>query len=413
VDDGLLIKHSEVELEPPEPSTAYRVIQPEQIPLLTYPYEWCFGQLRDAALATLQIQKRSLEHGMSLKDSSAYNIQFRGLSPVLIDTLSFERYRTGQPWSAYGQFCQHFLAPLALMAYRDVRLNRLGSVYVDGVPLDMASALLPFRTRLRFGLLSHIHLHAQSQKRFAATKVELSGRTMSQLSLMGLIDSLERTVRGLEWQPRGTEWVDYEGEGSYSDTALQSKKEQVAGFLGRVSPAVVWDLGANTGYYSRMASHMGIPTVSADADPACVEIGYRTAIDVGATNILPMVLDLTNPSPAIGWANDERISLLDRGPADAVLALALLHHIAIANNVPLGKIAAFFSQICRWLIIEFVPKHDPQVQRLLASREDIFPDYNPDAFKLAFGQYFTLQDSAEIRDSDRILYLMQRSSDCR
>ena len=173
VNSGKLISHKETELPPPEPETAYKVIQPEQLSFISYPYEWSFSQLKDAALLTLDIQKRALQHGMTLKDSSAYNIQFppEDAKPVLIDTLSFEVYQEGSPWVAYRQFCQHFLAPLALMCFTDERLSQLLRVYIDGISLDLAGSLLPRRTKFNFGLLTHIHLHAAAQKRYAAEDV--------------------------------------------------------------------------------------------------------------------------------------------------------------------------------------------------------------------------------------------------
>jgi len=405
----LLIPHEEVDIEGARADLAYKLIKPELIPFISYPYEWSFSQLKDAALTTLRIQKKSLDFGMSLKDCSAYNIQFRKGKPVFIDTLSFEKYREGQPWVAYRQFCQHFLAPLALMSYRDIRLNQLLRVHIDGVPLDLASSLLPFRTRLIFSLVTHIHLHARSQKHFADKTINLSGHKVSRLSFLGLIDNLESAVKKLKWRPRGTEWADYYKDTNYSAEALEHKKKIVAEFLDKVNPKSVWDLGANVGMFSRIASDKGIDTISFDIDPAAIERNYLDCIKRGETSILPLLLDLTNPSPNVGWQNQERMSILERGPADTVLALALVHHLAISNNVPLAKIAEFLSNICNSLIIEFVPKTDSQVQRLLSTREDIFTDYTQPAFELEFGKYFTMHSSARIRDSERTLYLMQRS----
>jgi len=408
VDDNLLIPHEEVGIEPPVSELAYRVIKPEPIPFISYPYEWCFSQLRDAALTTLKLQRKALDFGMSLRDSSAYNIQFKSGRPILIDTLSFGKYSEGQPWVAYRQFCQHFLAPLALMSYKDIRLSQLLCIYIDGLPLDLTGCLLPWRTRLRFSLLSHIHLHARSQKHFADKPVNVGQHRMSRYAFLGILNSLESTVKKLKWQPGGTEWADYYQDTNYSPQAFEHKKTIVAGFLDRVGPATVWDLGANVGIFSRFASDRGIPTVSFDADPAAVEKNYLDCVARGDTNTLPLVIDLTNPSPGIGWENKERMSLKERGPADAVLALALVHHLAISNNVPLSKIAGFLSDISHWLVIEFVPKSDSQVQRLLATREDIFPDYTRQAFEREFSRYFTTDDSADIRESQRALYLMRR-----
>jgi len=408
VDDNLLIPHVEVGIESPVPELAYRVIKPEPIPFISYPYEWCFSQLRDAALTTLKVQRKALDFGMSLRDSSSYNIQFKNGRPIFIDTLSFGKYREGEPWVAYRQFCQHFLAPLALMSYKDIRLSQLLGIHIDGLPLDLTACLLPWRTRLRFSLLSHIHLHARSQRHFADKPINVGQQRMSRYAFLGILNSLESIVRKLKWQPGGTEWADYYQDTNYSPQAFEHKKTIVADFLDKIRPATVWDLGANVGIFSRLASDRGIPTVSFDVDPAAVEKNYLDYVARGDTSILPLVIDLTNPSPGIGWENKERMSLKERGPADAVLALALVHHLAISNNVPLSRIAGFLSDICHWLIIEFVPKTDSQIQRLLATREDIFPDYTRQAFEQEFGRYFTISDSADIRESQRTLYLMRR-----
>jgi hypothetical protein len=408
VDSGLLVPHHEVGLDLAKTDEAYKILQPELVPFVSYPYEWCFSQLKDAALVTLQIQKTALDLGMTLKDASAYNIQFMDGKPVLIDTLSFEKYREGQAWAAYRQFCQHFLAPLALMSHSDIRLNQLLRTYIDGVPLDLASSLLPFRTRFTFSLLSHIHLHARSQKHFADRTVDTSRRRMNRTSFLGLIDNLESAVKKLKWRPQGTDWASYYEDATYSEDALEKKKQLVGEFLDKVSPNVVWDLGANIGWFSRLASDRGVLTISFDVDPACVEQNYLESVRKRETSILPLLLDLTNPSPNIGWANEERMSLLERGPADTVLCLALMHHLAISNNLPFGMLADFLAKICDSLIIEFVPKTDPQVQRLLATREDIFSRYTQQAFEDEFGQRFTMQASAQIGDSQRTLHLMTR-----
>lgn len=409
VDSELLIPHKEVDVDYPRSENAYKIIKPEFIQFVSYPYEWCFSQLKDAALTTLKIQKKSLEYGMSLKDSSAYNIQFRKGKPILIDTLSFERYHKEQPWVAYRQFCQHFIAPLALMKYRDVRLNQLFKVYIDGVPLDLASSLLPFRARFKFFLFSHIHLHAKSQKHFADRSVNMRNRRVGRLPFLALIDNLESGTRGLKWRPKDTEWKNYYTFTNYSLESLDYKKQLVAEFLDEIKPDVVWDFGANTGLFSRIASNKRIQTISFDNDPAAVEQNYLESVQKYETNILPLFLDLTNPSASIGWENKERMSLLERGPADTVFALALIHHLAISNNLPFSKIADFFRKICNSLIIEFIPKNDSQVQKLLSTREDIFFDYTQKNFETMFRKYFTIQKSVRIKDSERTLYLMTKN----
>lgn len=408
VSAGLLIPHQEVIADSNSSDNAYKIIQPEVLPFISYPYEWCFSQLKSAALATLNIQKRAMNCGMSLKDASSYNIQFHCGKPVLIDTLSFEKYRYGRPWVAYRQFCQHFLAPLALMSCRDVRLNQLLQVYLDGIPLDLASELLPFHTKLNFSLLIHVHLHAKSQKLFANRRTLYNTTKTGRNSLFALIDSLESIVKALRCNPGKSEWADYYDETNYSSEAFLDKQNIVSSYLIESCPKKLWDLGANTGVFSRIASNMGIHTVSFDIDSAAVEKSYVQCQKDNESNILPLLLDLTNPSPGIGWDNSERQTLVQRGPVDAVMALALIHHLAIAHNIPLNLIARYFSDVCTWLIIEFVPKEDSQVQRMLQSREDIFDRYYQSDFESIFSDCFEIITSVKIKNTSRIMYLMKK-----
>jgi hypothetical protein len=409
---GLLIPHVETDQPPAQAELAFKVIQPERVPFISYPYEWSFSQLKDAALATLSIQKRALKAGMSLKDASAYNIQFVRGRATLIDTLSFETYKVGRPWDAYRQFCQHFLAPLALMSHVDVRLSQFLRVYMDGIPLDLASRLLPIRTRLEFSLLTHVHIHAGAQTRYADADVKRDAPKgqMSQNAFLGLLESLEGAVKKLNWKPAGTEWGNYYDITNYSDAAFEHKKERVGEWVGSVQPALVWDLGANNGVFSRLASVAsagGAFTVAFDVDPAAVEQNYRSIKTDKAPNLLPLLLDLTNPSPALGWASRERDSFLQRGPADVVLALAVIHHLAISNNVPLPQLADFFAEAGKRLVIEFVPKSDSQVKKLLSSRADIFPNYTLEGFEAAFASRFKILEKVNLRESERTLYFME------
>ncbi|HIJ66200.1 MAG TPA: SAM-dependent methyltransferase [Candidatus Hydrogenedentes bacterium] len=418
VSDGQLVAHDETDAPPAQTDTAYKIIRPAAVPFISYPYEWPFSALKRAALATLAVQGRALEYGMTLKDASAYNVQFVDGKPLFVDTLSFEAYREGAPWVAYGQFCQHFVAPLVLMARRDVRLGQLSRVFIDGVPLDLASKMLPRRTYLSPGILLNIHLHAKSQARHAgdATAGSASGKqrrasggSISRRGMLGLLDNLRSLITKLAWTPSGTAWSDYYEETNYTQDALNDKRRWVAEYLERVQPATVWDLGANTGLFSRIASEKGILTISFDVDPGAVEKNYLSVVENKERQLLPLLLDLANPSPAIGWQNRERDSLIERGPADAVLALALIHHLAIANNVPLPMLADFFAELCRSLIIEFVPKRDSQVRRLLARRQDIFPDYTQSGFETAFRKHFRIEDNHPVTDSARVLYLMRKN----
>ena len=404
----LLIPHEEITQYQTESLPPYLIIKPQKVQFISYPFEWSFSQLKHAALLTLEIQRRALQHEMSLKDCSAYNIQFHKGKPILVDTLSFEQYREGEPWAAYRQFCQHFLGPLALVAYSDVRLSQLLRTNIDGIPLDLTSELLPRKTRLNFSLYIHIHLHARSQKKYSDNEIDRdqSRRQIQKHQLLGLVGNLETSIKKLTWKASQTDWSDYVEFHNYSQAASNHKKELLSVYLTKINSQNVWDLGANTGEYSRLASAQGSNTIAFDVDPGAVELNYLQTVKEGDNNLLPLIMDLTNPSPGLGWANQERQSLSERGPADAILALALIHHLAISNNLPLEHIAQFLSQLCRWLIIEFVPKDDPQVKRLLRVRKDIFTDYNQSQFIEMFGKYFEIINHQQIKETDRILYLM-------
>lgn len=406
-----LIPHTEESTDlAPVAEIAYKVIRPQTVGFISYPYEWSFDQLKDAAILTLAIARRALEYGMALKDASAYNVQFHEGRPIFIDTLSFEKYEEGLPWVAYRQFCQHFLAPLALMASKDVRLLQLLRVNIDGIPLDLASSLLPTSTRLNLGLSSHIHLHASSQKKYADKEVsqaEVKGK-FSRGAMETLIESLLSTVRALKVKEINTEWADYYQANNYTEASFEAKRAVVKDFISKVAPQTVWDLGGNTGEFSRAASELGIPTVSMDIDPGAVQQNYQLVKKNKEKNMLPLVMDLTNPSPALGWRNQERQSLRERGEASLIMALALIHHLAIANNVPLRDVADFFADLGPYLVIEFVPKEDSQVARLLASRLDIFPNYTLEGFKQAFQARYTILEEHPVEGSKRTLLLMRR-----
>ncbi len=409
----MMVPHKEVDTAFAVSNSAYKVLRPQVVKFISYPYEWCLSELKHAALAMLDIQKIAFKYGMCLKDASAYNVQFVDGQPILIDTLSFEIYEEGSPWVAYRQFCQHFLATLALMCHVDVRLGQLLRVHLDGIPLDMASGLLPLRTYLQFGILSHIHLHARSQTFFSDKPISTANKTVSRVALQGIIDSLYVAVKRLKWRQGNTDWFDYysDTKHNYSSEATSHKKTIVQDYIENISPTLVWDLGANDGTYSRLATSQGIPTVAFDSDPTAVEINYLDSVSKGDIHMMPLLLDLTNPSADIGWSNEERLSLSRRAPADLVMALALVHHLVISNNVPFVRLAEWFSLIGKTLIVEFVPKSDSQVARLLSYRKDVFDDYNRTAFERAFEKLFVIMKVSNINDSNRLLYLMQNRSD--
>lgn len=405
-----LIAHTEQ--EPVMASgNAYKILYPTVVPFISYPYEWSFSQLKDAALRTLDIQMLAMDYGMTLKDASAYNVQFMDGKPIFIDTLSFEIYDEGKPWQAYRQFCQHFLAPLALMAKKDVSLGLLLKVYVDGIPLDLACKLMPKKAFLNPGLFVHLFTHARMQKAFSQTKEDKPASKSQKLKItrkgaIGTLQFLRHTVQKLVWNPVGTEWSDYYQSNNYSDLSFTEKSKIVERYLQLTKPGVVWDLGANTGCFSRLARKTGAITIAFDLDPAAVELNYREQKKQKDGAILPLLLDLLNPSPAIGWANLERNSLIERARADCIMALALIHHLVISGNIPLERVAILFSQLSKELIIEFVPKTDSQVKRLLQSRQDIFIDYTQENFEQIFANYYSFASIDKIAGTERVLYYM-------
>ncbi|MCV0402555.1 MAG: SAM-dependent methyltransferase [Chloroflexi bacterium] len=412
VADRLIVEHEDASIEEALLPGAVAVIRPRRIDPISYPYEWSFSQLRDAALLTLELQSRALDTGMRLKDASAYNIQFDAGRPILIDTLSFEAAPATEPWPAYRQFCEHFLAPLALIAHRDARCGLMLRDFIDGIPLELAARLLPGRTRLNMGLLAHLHLHARAQRRSANDPPPTDGapppvRRVSETGQRALLDSLRRTVAGLRWKP-DSHWSGYATSTSYSEAATASKGRIVREMLDAVAGRRAWDLGANTGVYSAMAADAGYRVVAWDQDAASVEAHWLRVRDGASPAILPLVGDLSNPSPALGWALEERSSFLDRDEPDVILALALVHHLAIGNNVPLDRVASLFGRLAPQAIVEFVPKEDPMTRRLLAARPDIFGGYTLDGFRSAFETTHRIVREAPIDDSPRTLFLLAR-----
>ena len=405
----LLVPH--VEVDAPRGAGAWRVLKPDPVPFISHPCEWSFGQLKAAALTTLRIQTIALRHGMSLRDASAFNVQFIGSQPLFIDTLSFESFVEGRPWVGYRQFCQHFLAPLFLMAGCDPRLSVLSGAWIDGIPLDVARRLVPRRYRWNTGFLTHIALHARAQARYQeASARPAHPARLSPAGLASILAHLRSTIEKLSWDPSRTQWADYYAKTNYSDEAMRAKRSFVESVVGELKPRQVVDLGANTGEFAAIASRGGAYVVAADVDHGAVELCFRKASESGNTSILPLVVDLASPTPAFGWMNEERSSFLGRcsGTTDLVLALALLHHLVIGNNVPLRSVAALLARTSAHAVVEFVDKRDSQAQRLLASRPDIFDGYSQSGFESAFSGLFRIIRREPVAGAHRLLYHLAR-----
>ncbi len=406
VHENLLVPHKEDRSKQSSTKGAYKVLCPQQIPVISYPFEWSFSQLKDAALLTLKIQTIALQHGMTLKDASAYNVQFLHGKPVFIDTLSFEAYHEGQPWQAYRQFCQHFLAPLLLMQSTDIRLQQLLRDNLDGIPLDLTSKLLPRAVRVRPAVIMHIVLHGRAQQA-KANSHQQANRKVTLNGLLGILGSLERMITKLHAPMPKTEWGDYYNNTNYSDESEVRKAKLVTSLIKPLGLKTALDLGGNDGRYSRALHKLKVETICTDIDPVAVEKNYQVTKRLNETQMLPMLIDLTNPGGALGWANNERGTIQQRFHSDLVMALALIHHLAISNNLPFDLIARYFADLGNYLLIEFVPKDDSQVQKLLATRKDIFGDYTEDRFISAFNKYYRLIEQKSIRGTKRTLYLFK------
>ena len=383
-----------------------KIILPEQIPFISYPYEWSFNMWKDAAIVTLKVMQIAMAKGMILKDATPFNIQFFKGRPVIIDTLSFEIYEEGKPWIAYRQFCECFLSPLLLMHYGHRDTAKLFMAYPDGIPLEITKSLLPLKSKLNL----HVYMHVWMQTMVTAkTKNHSTSKNhFSFKKLQILIKGLLAFVGNLDVKRNKSVWDHYYTDTILGDKYLLDKKSLVANFCESISFKEVIDLGANDGYFSWLLKDKVTNIIAVDFDSNCVNELYNKLRLEKVKNIIPLVASLNTPSPAIGWANSERTSLSTRLKADLILALALVHHLAIANNVPLSKIADWFAGMGRYLIIEFVPKQDEKVKQLLLHRADIFAKYDIENFKKAFGNYYNIIKEEKVGDTARVLFLMIR-----
>lgn len=411
VEHQYLVTHEEIER-----TNEHIIIKPQQLPLITYPYEWSFSQTRAAAILTLKAQFLALRYGMSLKDATAYNIQFIGNRPLFIDTLSFEPYRDGQPWKAYGQFCRHFVAPLLLMKHVDLRCMHMLKSFLDGLPLDLASQMLPRKTHLSLFVKLHIHLHARYLARHNYnTGSKRRKAQMSLQRLQAMLESMLRYIQKLEYAQR-TEWGNYyEATLNYTPQALNMKRQIVREYLKKIRPASIWDVGGNDGMYSRLAQDISQYIFSTDIDLQAVDQNYRQSVKNQEKNVWPLFFDVTNPTPDIGLhagqpSLEERLNKIG---IDCILALALIHHLCITNNYPFEFIARFFARVAPYLVIEFVKRSDSWASELLARKQDaqdLFTYYNQDEFENAFGAWYTIEDQRSIEETHRIIYLMKRKN---
>ena len=401
-----LIPHQEVNHLPLQ-DTIFTILQPDQIPTISYAYEWSFSMLKDAALCPLYNALHALEFGMILKDANTFNIQFINGLPILIDTLSFEKYNENEEWIAYRQFCENFIAPLVLMKYCNASLNKLLQVYPHGIPLDICKSMLPFKAQFNFHVYLHVFLQSKISTNNSNQKTN-EKKNFSKQKLVTLLQGLKTFVSSLNLTKDKTTWDNYYDDTILSQFYLTEKKTLVKSFLDQVPFQTLLDLGANDGEFSMLYKNTNKQIISLDEDRNCIEKLYQTCKKDGIQNIIPLVCDLTSPSPNIGWNNEERSAMFKRLHPDIVLALALIHHLAIANNLPLEKIISFFHSLSEYLLIEFVPKEDPKVQQLLAHRKDVFDKYDLKHFKICIQSYYDILKESQVADTSRTLFLLKR-----
>jgi len=390
-------------------NNAYKILKPAQIPFISYPYEWAFSMLKEAALLTLRIAKASLGHGMMLKDATPFNTQWYKGAMIFIDTLSFEEYKDGSPWIAYRQFCECFLSPLLLMHYGKMSLHKMQLAYADGIPLQLTSRFLPWRSRLSIHTYLHIHLHAKMARRNKAT--DQKETLVPKNKLINLLGSLEMLVNSLSLEDSGTVWGDYYSEAANRNDYLSQKKTIIATWVEKIPELkTAVDFGSNEGEFSIPLAARNIYTIAADADPVAVNKLHKTISKTNIQNIIPLVIDFTYPSPAIGLANKERDPFLSRiSNTDLGLCLALIHHLCLGKNIPFASIAAILADCCKHLIIEFVPATDEKSKQLLLNKRDIYQWYTQPEFENTFGQHFDSIEKQLIPGTERVLYLMRRS----
>ena len=392
------------------------LLRHERIPFISYPYEWPFSMLKDAALLQLELLEQALSEDLILKDSSPYNIQWRGASPSFVDVGSFERLRSGEPWIGYRQFCMLFLYPLLLQALKDVPFQPRLRGAIDGIPPEEMANLLSFRDRFRRGVMTSVFLHARLERRYAKrgreVRDELREAGFKKELIVANVRRLSKLVRRLAWDPPEGVWTSYGEENSYSDQDAREKDEFVRQAATSREWGLVWDLGCNNGRHSRIAAERAKYVVAVDGDQGAVELLYRSLREERERKILPLMVNLADPSPGLGWRGAERPPLRERGQPELVLALALVHHLSIAANVPIRAVVEWLRELGAALVVEFPMREDPMVELLLsAKREKLHPDYDLEVFERHLGEAFDVRSRTILRSGTRVLYFATPKGD--
>ena len=390
------------------------VLEHERVPFISYPYEWSFSMLRDGALLTLDLLSEALDAGFTLKDASAYNVQFIGARPTFIDIPSIERWREGETWSGYRQFCQLFLYPLLLQAHRDLPFQPLLRGSIDGIEPQAAAAIFKGASKFKRGVFTHVFLQSRLVDRYAGKQQEvrkdIKKAGFNKELIKANVRGLSKLVKSLEWKPSGSEWGDYTQFHNYSDDDAKAKASFISSVAAARKPTLCWDLGCNTGQFSLLAAEHSGTVVAMDFDQLAIDRLYRGLATQGIKNVLPLVGNVVDPAPAIGWRNRERKTLAERGQPDLILALALIHHVVISANVPLHEFVNWLADLGGDLVIEFVTKDDEMVQRLLQNKDDQYADYELEHFERCLKQRFTVRQRQPLTSGNRYLFHCERQS---
>jgi hypothetical protein len=384
------------------------VLRHERIPFVSYPYEWTFSMLKEAALLQLDLLLAALEQDMVLKDSTPYNVQFKGAKPVFVDVGSFERLREGEPWIGYRQFCMLYLYPLLLQAVKGVPFHPWLRGSIDGITPSQMRSILSFRDRFRRGMFTNVFLHARLEAKYADKPGEVKRevrRVFKKELFVANVRKMRKLVERLSWDPPEGVWTAYGERNSYTDDDAKRKDEFVRQVATSQQWGLVWDIGANNGRYSRIAAEGAKTVVAVDADQGPVELLHRDLVREGNEQILTLTMNLADPSPGLGWRGLERKALPDRGKPDLVLALALIHHVAISANVPVKEFVDWLASLGSALVIEFPTREDPMVQKLLAPKRDgLHPDYELEYFERVLNDAFEVDRSERLESGTRVLY---------
>jgi hypothetical protein len=385
------------------------VLRHERIPFVSYPYEWTFSMLKEAALLQLDLNFAALEEGMILKDSTPYNVQFKGSKPVFVDVGSFERLRDGEPWVGYRQFCMMYLYPLLLQAVKGVEFHPWLRGSIGGITPAQMRGMVSFRDRFRRGFFLNVFMHSKLETRHAdrgkEVKAEVKQAGFKKELIVANVRRMRKLVAGLDWSPPEGVWVDYGERNSYSDVDAERKDEFVREVVTSQRWNLTWDIGANNGRYSRIAEQGSDYVLAVDADQGPVELLHRTLRDEGDERILTLTMNLADPSPSLGWRGLERKDLPSRGRPDLVLALALIHHVTIAANVPVAEFVDWLASLGTSLVIEFPTREDPMVKKLLGpKREGLHPDYERISFERVLASAFDVERRERSKSGTRLLY---------